>query len=203
MTRRLIPAFTEAGLLYRWLQAAQLFRYAMEHLYCFAALCLAFAVCGASHAADVQAVPSLAELQSIVGLATDSPEVRRVLNAYGFSKNPKRPHSWGSSCGVFVEVVQNKVATVGIRPPSAATNMATYPAELPRGLKPEDSIEAVRRKLGPPKSVSGDPDAQYSMRYDGLTVVTTGGRLFEVWLAALPSKAEPGAGSDGGSGPAE
>ena len=77
---------------------------------------------------------------------------------------------------------------MGMRPPSAATNMAVYSGELPKSLKAGDSIDNILKKLGAPLSTAHDPDAYYEMSFAGITVYTMGGKLFEVWL--IPSKTD-------------
>lgn len=146
--------------------------------------------CGMTCADDRRPIPKLAELKSVVGLTVDDPQFRRMLSAYGFSENPKRNHSWGSSFGVMFERTKEKTVTAGIRPPSPATNTPTYPGELPGMLRPEDPIATIEGKLGTPERVSGDPRGQYVMQYNGMSVVTVGGRLFEVWLVPALPKAE-------------
>ena len=126
-------------------------------------------------------MPSLAELESVVGLGKTSDAFKKVLAAYGFSENPKRKDSWGSSFGVFFEVSNEKVR-VGIRPPSDATNMPVYQGALPRRLKSRDTVMRMLEKLGKPKQVTGEPKGYYEMTYAGLTVYAMNGELFEVWL---------------------
>jgi hypothetical protein len=138
--------------------------------------------------------PSLEVLSSIVGASASSKEFRGVLEKYGFRENPKRDNSWGAS-GVFFEVRDGRVQ-VGIRPPSDATNLPTFPGKLPKNLKAGDSINKIREKLGAPLGTAHDPGAYYEMRFDGITVYTMGGTLFEVWLIPTKiNKAERG-GSD-------
>jgi len=131
---------------------------------------------------DKVAIPKLEELNRIVGIPVDSDEFRKMLTNYGFGENPKRENSWGSAFGVFFEITKDRIVVVGIRPQSTATNMPTYPGELPRKLKAADSIATIESKLGKPQSSSGNPQEQYVMQYEGLNVVTLSGQLFEVWL---------------------
>ena len=126
-------------------------------------------------------IPSLKLLSSLVGLQATSKEFHEVLTAYDFSENPKRDDSWGSSFGVFFEL-RDKRIQVGMRPPSDATNMPTYPGKLPKGLIAGDSIEEIKRKLGEPQRTAHDPKNYYEMSYDGISIYTMSGTLFEVWL---------------------
>lgn len=130
-------------------------------------------------------IPSIELLLSVVGVHATSKEFHEVLAAYDFSENPKRDKSWGSSFGVFFEL-RDKRVQVGIRPPSDATNMPTYSGKLPRGLIAGDSIAEIKRKLGEPQRTANDPKNYFEMRFDGMTIYTMAGKLFEVWL--VPKK---------------
>lgn len=132
-------------------------------------------------------VPKVADLERAVGAAADDDAFQQMLKEYHFTENPKRDRSWGSSFGVFFEVNKDSKVIVGIRPPSAATNLPTFAGELPQQLKPEISIAEIEGKLGRPKSTSGEPNGQYIMMYEGLHVITLNGRLFEIWLTS-PSR---------------
>jgi|GEM_PF-1724198 len=146
-------------------------------------------LCGA-FADDDAKIPSLEILSSVVGASKSSTQFKSTLTKYDFSENPKRDNSWGSSFGVFFELRDNRIQ-VGLRPPSDATNMPTYPGELPKGLEVGDSIEEILKKLGKPKRTEHDPQAYYEMSFEGITVYTMRGTLFEIWLIpAANNKAE-------------
>ena len=137
-------------------------------------------------------IPSIELLSSVVGVHATAKELHQVLAAYDFSENPKREESWGSSFGVFFELDDKRIQ-VGIRPPSDATNMPTYPGKLPRGLIAGDSIPEIKRKLGEPLNTVHDPENYYEMRYDGMTIYTMDGKLYEIWLLPKNSiKAQTG-----------
>lgn len=50
------------------------------------------------------------------------------------------------------------------------------------GLIAGDSIPEIKRKLGEPLKTANDPKNYYEMRFDGMTIYTMAGKLFEVWL---------------------
>ncbi|MCI5129485.1 MAG: hypothetical protein D3915_02930 [Candidatus Electrothrix sp. AU1_5] len=136
-------------------------------------------------------IPSLELLSSLVGVSASSQEFKDVLKDYHFAENTKRDNerdkSWGTG-GVFFVKLRSGRIQVGMRPPSDATNMPVYPGELPKRLKAGDSIDNILKKLGAPLSTAHDPDAYYVMNFAGITVITMGGKLFEVWL--LPSETD-------------
>jgi hypothetical protein len=140
-------------------------------------------------------IPSLNLLSTLVGLQATSEEFHEVLTAYDFSENPKRDDSWGSSFGIFLEL-RDKVIQIGMRPPSDATNMQTYPGKLPKGLIAGDSIEEIKRKLGEPQKTAHDPKNYYEMSYDGITIYTMSGKLYEVWLVPMTNNKVEQAGID-------
>lgn len=145
-------------------------------------------VFGVVHATEKETkIPPLSVLSSLVGVSPSSKEFKDALRDYEFGKNPKRDNSWGSSFGVFFELRNGRIQ-VGMRPPSDATNMPTYSGELPKGLKAGDSIDNIREKLGSPLGTAHDPAAYYEMRFEGITVYTMRGKLFEVWLNSPETK---------------
>lgn len=146
-------------------------------------LCGLFALClTLPHATGRDPIPTLTVLQEIVGEKRDSKALAAFLERYRFNENPKRNNSWGSAFGVFVEIDPDGHAFIGMRPPSAATNMPTYPGKLPRALEKNDTIATIQQKLGKPTKVRHDPEVYFEMIYDTMTIYTMRGRLFEVWL---------------------
>lgn len=135
-------------------------------------------------------VPTLVTLLSVVGASMTSDSFEKILTDYKFSPNRKRKNSWGSGFGVSFEVVKGCIAVV-IRPPSGGTNMPTYPGRLPGGLKKGDTIADILRKLGKPKRTALDPAQLYNMTFEGLTVNTIRGQLFEVWLTTTEKVTAP------------
>lgn len=157
-------------------------------------LCFAIStvlLCSTASAQEPKRVPPFSRLDAVAGVRANSDEFKQLLDDYKFSKNPKRNNSWGSSFGVFLEPSNNRVVSIGIRPPSSTTNMPTYPGELPKGLKPEDTIESLRRKLGQPNRTQTLDSGTVAMFYDGYHIITIGGKLFEIWLTEVKGTEEP------------
>jgi hypothetical protein len=149
---------------------------------------LFFVGCTAPAEVEILDTPSLDELTAIVGISSSSAAFKDIVEQYKFTKFHKNDYTWGSSFGVFLVERKNGQIQIGMRPPSDAKDIGTsgYGGELPRGLKAGDSLSDVQEKLGQPVKTAHNPDVYYEMSYDGMTVYTMRGRLFEVWL--LPNK---------------
>lgn len=146
-----------------------------------------FGVAFADEAKDK--APTLEELHAIVGSQKTSKTFTDFIKAYGFYENHKRENSWGSWHGVFLELGVNGIS-VGIRPASDEARIAKPTIALPSKLEVGDSIAEIKKKLGKPIKTDYDPKDYYEMCFDGITVYTMGGKLFEVWL--IPKQANGG-----------
>lgn len=162
----------------------------MKYLTSSLGICIALLSC-AVVAQDRKRIPPFSRLDAVGGAHAESDDFKGLLQDYQFSPNPKRDNSWGSGFGVFLERSKTGLISIGIRPPSSATNMPTYQGNLPKGLKPEDTIESLKRKLGQPDRIE-EPETGYAvMHYNGYRIIALDGKLFEIWLTELKKEAEP------------
>ena len=127
-------------------------------------------------------VRPLSDFYPLVGMSTNDPEFRTLIQKLDFSENPKRRGSWGGKFGVYLEEISNGTVFLSIRCNPFLDKKYTYQGDLPIGLIAGESKADVIQKIGEPRNSVIRSEYIEILEYGKFELDIHSGKLMQIYV---------------------